>query len=177
MTFSKYNAFAGLAMAAAILMACNAQPKEQEAAAQAEQLNIERTEEVSPTGQEMHVATLTISGMGCQMACGSKISNTLAGLQGVSTTEIDFIGAGEANSAVVHFDAEKITEQQMIEAVNGMKGGHYEVTSVKLVHYKASQPKQPEAAAEDAEEGKVSYRQGGLFYNLPDFFGVFSRLF
>jgi len=117
---------------------------------------------------EKYVASLAITGMSCQMMCGSMITKTLAGLDGVKNTEIEFESAEEANFAIVEFDARKVSEKEMIAAVEKIADGHYKVASVKVVHYL------PANAA--AESGATSYNQK-LDYKLPNIFSVFSRLF
>lgn len=140
------------------------------------QVTVEKTVIPAANGEEKYVATLQIDGMGCAMACGSKISGTLAGLDGVNHTDIDFIGAGEANTAIVSFDASVVTESEMIRAVNEMKGGHYEVKHVQVVHYTGT-PQGSKTQKQEADEEKVSILSPKLEYTLPNIFSVFSRLF
>lgn len=145
----------------------------QEAASQA---TIDTSVLPSQDGKERYIATLQIEGMGCAMACGSKISGALAGLNGVHETEIDFVGAGETNSAIVSFDASVISEAEMVRAVNEMKGGHYEVKHVQIVHYTPAELNDtiPTGAS---DEDKVSLFAPKLDYKLPNIFSVFSQLF
>lgn len=140
------------------------------------QATVEKTVMPSEDGAERYIATLHIDGMGCAMACGTKISGALAGLDGVQKAEIDFVGAGEVNSAVVSFDASVVTEAEMIRAVNDLKGGHYEVKHVNVVHFTPAAVK--DATQEDTPENeKVSVFSPKLDYTLPNIFSVFSRLF
>ncbi len=163
-----------MAAAVATIMACSTENK-----AETEQtgsaLEITRSEMTSTSGGEKYVATLTIDGMGCAMACGSKISGTLAGLEGVSQSDINFVGAGEANTAIVEFDNSKITEAELIRAINEMKGGHYSVEAVHVVHYTPKVAPQGQAEENDSNS-KVSFKPQ-LQYKLPNVFSIFSRLF
>lgn len=124
--------------------------------------------EAKEGNSERYVASLAINGMACQMMCGSMISKTLADLEGVKSTEIDFESAEQANFAIVEFDAKKISEKEMIAAVEKIADGHYKVESVKVVHYL------PAIAV--TTDGATSYHQK-LDYKLPNIFSVFSRLF
>jgi len=139
------------------------------------EVQVLKTTVASDTGREKYTATLAIDGMGCAMACGSKISGALAGLEGVVKTDVDFKGAGERNNVIVEFDASKISESKMIETVNGLKGGHYEVKSVAVTHHKVTGDK-PEADQVE-EKDKMSAVTSKLQYELPNIFSVFSRLF
>jgi len=118
---------------------------------------------------EKYVASLSIDGMACEMACGSKISGTLADLTGVKNTSIEFNGAEEDNFAVVEFDASQISEKEMISAVEGLNNGHYSVKAVKITHFKKNE--------KELKEDKVGSVNQSFDYDLPNFFSVFSRLF
>lgn len=121
---------------------------------------------------EKYMANIAIDGMACEMMCGSKIAGELNGLNGVKNTEIDFKGEGEVNFAVVEFDANTVSEQEMIEAVQAIANGHYKVNAVEVKHVVAG------AETEDeVEEEKVSALKPTLQYQLPNIFSVFTRLF
>jgi copper chaperone CopZ len=119
---------------------------------------------------EKYMANIAIDGMACEMMCGSKIAGELNGLDGVKNTEIDFKGEGEVNFAVVEFDANTVSEQEMIEAVQAIANGHYKVNAVEVKHVVAG-------AEKEEEEEKVSALKPTLQYQLPNIFSVFTRLF
>ncbi len=137
---------------------------------------IDRATVFSESGEKKTTATLAVGGMGCAMACGSKISSALAALDGVDNPDVSFIGAGEDNSVTVEFDASKVTEEEMINAVNGMKGGHYEVKRVMVTEY-MSKSEPSDAEGGEVKKDKIGAITPKLRYELPDIFGVFSRLF
>ncbi len=148
-----------------LLAGCSALPSEENETADG--LEIVRTEQLAP-GPERYVATLAIEGMGCEMACGTKIAGVLSGLNGVVSTDIDFKGEGELSNAIVEFDAATLTEKQMIDAVSGLADGHYKVKSVSVVHYK------PDANTKGSSEDKESLSlRSSLGYKLPNIFSVF----
>lgn len=158
---------------------CSQSPESESAQSEAvgeQVVPINRTTVISETGEKKVTATLAVDGMGCAMACGSKISGALAALDGVHNPDVDFIGAGEANSVTVEFDGAKVTEEEMIKAVNGLKGGHYVVKSVTVTEYTGN-PADAAAEKNKAQKDKLSTVAPKLRYELPDIFGVFSRLF
>lgn len=130
-------------------------------------------------GMERYTATLSIDGMGCAMACGSKINSALAGLGGVSFTDIDFQGADENNSALVEFDPALLNEKDLIKAINDMPGGHYQVTAVQIVHHTPQSEGDKKEDKADKKESAESFSslKPKLYYTLPNVFAVFSRLF
>lgn len=163
------------ALAGMAFYACSQGPVEESVESSSE-VQVLRTEMTSETGGERYVATLAIDGMGCAMACGSKISTALAGLDGVVNTDINFIGAGEANSAIVEFDAAQVSEKEMINIVNNLSGGHYEVKNVEIIHYAPASAGQMDADSEKKEK-MSSFPPSELDYKLPNIFSVFTRLF
>ncbi|HKK40677.1 MAG TPA: hypothetical protein VJ949_14745 [Cryomorphaceae bacterium] len=151
-----------------VLGACSGTDEASEAEANPT-VNVTFTEETGPT--EKYLAKIAVDGMACEMMCGSKIAGELNGLNGVKNTDIEFIGEGEENFAVVEFDANTVSEQEMIKAVQAIANGHYKVNSVEVKHVVAG----PET--EEKDEEKVSSYKPELQYQLPNIFSVFSRLF
>ncbi|MCZ4408588.1 heavy-metal-associated domain-containing protein [Cryomorphaceae bacterium 1068] len=151
-----------------ILGACSGTDQAQDVKTNSD-VNISFTEESGPT--EKYLANIAIDGMACEMMCGSKIAGELNGLEGVKNTDIDFKGEGEENYAIVEFDANTVSEQEMIEAVQAIANGHYKVNSVEVKHVVAGNQ------TEEEEEEKVSVYKPELEYQLPNIFSVFTRLF
>jgi copper chaperone CopZ len=120
---------------------------------------------------ESYVANIAIDGMGCEMACGSKISGELTQLAGVKNISIDFKGAGETNYALVEYDAAAVSEQEMIKTVHSIADGHYKVNAVEVKHIVKS------TNDEVVEDEDKSAFQPSISYELPNIFSVFSALF
>jgi copper chaperone CopZ len=133
------------------------------------EVNVTFTEVSGP--YEKYLANIAIDGMACEMMCGSKIAGELNGLEGVKNTDIEFKGEGQVNFALVEFDANTVSEQEMIKAVQAIANGHYKVNSVEVKHVVAG------AQTEEEEEKKVSAYKPGLQYQMPNIFSVFTRLF
>lgn len=90
------------------------------------------SEEVITSGTPVTFADLKIDGMSCEMMCGSAIKQALAGLPGVEKTTIQFHEGEDADHAIVTYDESKITDEQMIEAVQQLHGGSYKVLAVSI---------------------------------------------
>ncbi len=151
-----------------VLGACSGTDQAAEVKTNSE-VNVTFTEETGPT--EKYLANIAIDGMACEMMCGSKIAGELNGLEGVKNTDIEFKGEGEENYAIVEFDANTVSEQEMINAVQAIANGHYKVNSVEVKHVVAG------TQVEEEEEEKVSVYKPELQYQLPNIFSVFARLF
>jgi copper chaperone CopZ len=164
LTINKLSSF--LFLAALILLGACGGSTESSQEKESSDVPVTFTEEFG--SEEKYVANIAIEGMACEMMCGNKIAGTLNELAGVKGTEIDFLGEGEINHALVEYDATTVSEQEMIEAVQSIASGHYKVSAVEVRHIKRG---------EQAEGEKESAYAPSLQYELPNVFSVFSGLF
>jgi len=162
-----FKKIAMLTVASAMLFMAGCNTKTDSVTVSENETQVTFVEESSDS--EKYVASLAIDGMACEMACGSKISGTLADLNGVKSTSIEFNGAEEENFALVEFDAKEISEKEMIAAVESLNNGHYAVKSVKVTHFTKDK--------KEEKKDKVGAVNQRFDYDLPNFFSVFSRLF
>ena len=118
-----------LPLAAVFLFACSQQAPAPQVAAGIERI----VEQVAiSSGTPVTVADLSIEGMSCAMMCGGSIKKALAQLPGVTGTEINFIEGDENDHAVVTYDESKVTDAEMIEAIQKLHDGQYKVLAVKV---------------------------------------------
>lgn len=137
-------------------------------------VNVARTESSVTITSGLPVATadLSISGMTCGMGCGGAIKNALAKLPGVSGTEIEFENAEQANHAVVTYDPAKVSDAELIQAVQSLHDGQYKVQAVGITKQVLGTGSL-EAPAE-AEEAKVNATLPDVV--LPSVVALLSRL-
>lgn len=100
---------------------------------------------VETDGPEKAVARLAIEGMGCEMACGGAIKKALGNLDGVVITEIDFDSEKETDYAIVEFDDTKVSGEQMVETVSGLRKGQYNVSAVTIEKHVAKKEGSPDS--------------------------------
>lgn len=123
------------------------------------------------------VASLEIEGMGCAMACGSAINKALSDLDGVVATEIDFDADRDSDFAIVEFDESKVSADQMMEAVNTLRKGHYKVSAVTIEQHVpaangASAVEDPKTGAEATKtKGQIDTRS----FTLPNILDILNR--
>lgn len=115
--------------AAALLFSCGTNVPDQVAAIP----GVERiVKEITiTTGEPRTMADLSIDGMSCEMMCGGSIKKALASL-GVTGTEIKMNEAEGPDHAIVTYDDSKITDAQMIEAIQKLHDGQYKVLAVTI---------------------------------------------
>lgn len=115
---------------AALLFACSGNVPEP--AASSASTTIQRTVEEVVGATAGTFADLSIEGMSCEMMCGGSIKKALAKLPGVNSTEIEFVEGDERDHAVVNYDATKVSDKEMIDAIQGLYDGQYKVVAVKI---------------------------------------------
>ncbi len=82
-------------------------------------------------GMPVTTADLSISGMTCAMMCGGAIKDAMAKLPGVSNTEIKFAETGTSH-AVVTYDPAKVSDTEMVSAIQQLNEGQYKVLAVGI---------------------------------------------
>lgn len=106
------------------LFSCNNSP---ERIAEKE-ITINKKETVSQDSISKTIASIGIEGMTCQAGCAREIQNKVSKLTGVVLCEVSF----ENKIATVEFDDSKISEKDMISAIQKIHGGQYNVTNVEV---------------------------------------------
>ncbi len=132
---------------------------------------------IIPVSDEGASATLYIEGMSCQKMCVSKINKTLADIEGVEVTEVDFDTERPIDHFTVSFDEDKLTEQDLIKAVQGIAGGVYKVKNVEVRKQvdsssSASVEKGSKKNRFRLKRKQVSNRQ----FSIPNVFDVLKKL-
>lgn len=74
------------------------------------------------------IASLNIEGMTCEVGCAGFITSKLSQMTGVLSAEVVF----DKNLAKVKFDDSKITENDIIAAIQKLNEGQYKVTKVEV---------------------------------------------
>jgi len=119
-------------------------------------------------------AMLLIEGMSCERMCVNAVNKSIAAVPGVMSHEILFDADATIDTLYVDYDASKVGETQLIQAVESIAGGDaYHVTEIKLPRSKAtsfiSRPKSKSSSSKSAEVS--SYR-----FTVPNFLDVFRRV-
>jgi len=84
-------------------------------------------------------AKLTIEGMMCERACGTKIAKELLNVPGVTSAEVDFEEGRAENFAIVRWNEKQTEPEVFVEAVDRIADGKlYKVESVEIVSVKKS---------------------------------------
>ena len=137
-------------------------------------VNVARTESsvAITSGSPVSTADLSITGMTCGMGCGGAIKNALAKLPGVNGTEIQFESAEQANHAVVTYDPAKVSDAELIQAVQSIHEGQYKVQAVGITKQVLSAGSTE--GQTEAEEAKVNATLPDVV--LPSIVALLSRL-
>lgn len=122
----KFNFLLGSLMLA---MACSGPATESSAPV------AQRTESTETIAQGTPKATadLSISGMTCEMMCGSMIRGALVKVPGVEKTEIAFHDGDAIGHARVTYDPARVNDAQLVKTVQTLADGQYKVESIAVV--------------------------------------------
>ena len=137
---------------------------------------VDRTvEEVTiAEGEPTTKADLSIEGMSCEMMCGGSIKKALAAL-GVEGTEIKMNEGEGPDHAIVTYDVSKITDAQLVEAVQKLHDGQYKVIAVHVTQEVKSAAAANDAVDAGKEEHGVSVMDAKEVV-LPSILAVLSRI-
>jgi copper chaperone CopZ len=166
-----------LALGLLLIQACGTaeQPAEQAATLP----GVERVvkEVVITSGAPVVIADLGIEGMSCEMMCGGSIKKALAKLPGIASTEIQFIEGDERDHAIVTYDGTKVSDTEMVEAIQALHDGQYKVLSVTITKQVLGTAASTEAANEQQEEEGVSVSLPSSDVLLPSIITLLTSVF
>ncbi len=120
-------------------------------------------------------AAIVIEGMSCEMACVSAVNKTMKGLEGTSNIDMHFDASLTLDTCYVDFNAEKITPNDMIQAIQETNGGLYKVKSVEIITVAPSSgcksaPTNHPNTSDDFEKSKNSK------FNFPSVLDIIKRV-
>jgi len=130
-------------------------------------------------GAPKTIANLGIEGMACERACGGSIKKALLKMDGVLTADIKFDADDVVNYAVIEFDEQKISSEQMVKTVSELNKGQFTIKSVAIEKQvnKSSQSSQIDKSSSGKSSSKVGEVDSRVFSlpNVLDILNVFIR--
>lgn len=127
------------------------------------------------TGTPVTMADLGIEGMSCEMMCGGSIRKALAAL-GVDATEIKMNEGDGPDHAIVTYNEAKVTDAQMVEAIQKLYDGQYKVTSVNITKQVLGSAAAPVEGSDGKEENAVSAYSSNTGMVLTGIIAVLTRI-
>lgn len=112
---------------------------------------------VTPNSQ----MTVEIEGMTCEMGCGGSIRKELKGTGGVSRVQFDFEEGRKKQTAIISFDSNKVTENEMITIITKMNDKQFSVGKHSSESLEISSESHPvssngeEKSTVDLEESRI----------------------
>ena len=76
----------------------------------------------------------TIEGMMCSMGCVTKVTKAVQDLDGFKTVNFDVDQERKVGYAIVTFDAEVLSREEVVAAIQGVSEGAYQVKKVIKAH-------------------------------------------
>lgn len=113
-----------------LLMACSQGPASVDPAAAVPERTVD---EVAITqGSPMAYAEMEIGGMSCTMMCARMIKGALDELPGITEADVEYNEGDEFGHAKVSYDPAKVDDARIIEAVQALADGAYNVSSIHI---------------------------------------------
>lgn len=100
--------------------------------------------------------SLEISGMTCEMGCGSEIRKALISTGAVERVKFDFKMGRDVNKAEISFDNTKISEDKIAEIVSEMNNKQFSVGESTTVDYDNPENKDTETTTSSTSSKKLS---------------------
>lgn len=86
-----------------------------------------------------------LEGMTCPEGCAKAIEKTVAGLEGVTYSKVNF----EAKTGCFKFDDTKTSEKKILEAIAALNEGQYKVSNAEVKIINNTEDKEPVEAVEE----------------------------
>lgn len=155
---------------AALLLACGQAPETAGTASVVPTVH----EVAISEGTPVTIADLSISGMTCEMMCGGAIKDAMAKLPGVTGTEITFTEGETADHAVVTYDPARVSDAELVKAVQALHEGQYKVLAVDITKQVKGTAQGDAAPAKAQEEGVSASALPEV--SVPTLLGLLARL-
>lgn len=167
--------FIMITMVFAAVYACSTQPSEPVA-----DNNVPVTRSVLKDAKEPKcTAKIAVEGMSCSKMCTGTIAGCLKKMDGVKSTEVYFDPERKTGDfATVEFDDKKVTEKEMIAAIEKLNDGQYKVKSVEIVVSEVSYEKIEEKSDKKEEQKSGSSKVTALnniSISVPSIFKIVEK--
>lgn len=125
-------------------------------------------------------AKIAVDGMSCSKMCTGAIAGCLKKIDGVKVADIYFDPERKAGDfATIEFDDKKVTEKEMIAAIEKLNDGQYKVKSVEIVISEVSYEKIDDKSdkKEDPKSGAVKVTAfNTITVAIPSLVAVIARV-
>lgn len=127
-----------------VLGACSENSSEKTVQKEITVVETEQVSNVTPT----KLLSMEISGMSCEMGCGSVIRKGLLESGAVERVQFDFKMGRDVNTAKISFDDTKISEEELSKIISELNDNQFSIGSSTLSDYKAETKTTPSSGSE-----------------------------
>jgi copper chaperone CopZ len=121
--------------------------------------------------------TTEIDGMTCVMGCGGSIRKELLKTGGVSRCSFDFKGMGETSTAMIEFDKDKISADEIAAIIQKINDNQFTLgkMSTETIEMEAGEDTKASASTEKEEITPINVSSSSGI-QLPNFIDLISEL-
>lgn len=120
------------------------------------------------------LADISLSGVVCEIKCVESVKTLLSNMIGVTEIEIDYNADGQLNHATLKFDDKKISDEQMVSALENFKNGAFKVEKIDIK--KLDEKTARKKSKEEKDLTKSYSSSGSSDFALPSILDVFSTV-
>lgn len=121
--------------------------------------------------------TTEIDGMTCVMGCGGSIRKELLSTGAVSRCSFDFKGIDKTSSAMIEFDKDKISADEIAEIIKKLNDGQFTLgkMSTESIEQEVGEAEKDEASSTKKEIAPINVSSSSGI-QLPNFIDLISEL-
>ena len=121
--------------------------------------------------------TTEIDGMTCVMGCGGSIRKELLSTGAVSRCSFDFKGIDKTSSAMIEFDKDKISADEIAEIIKKLNDGQFTLgkMSTESIEQEVGEAEEDEASSTKKEITPINVSSSSGI-QLPNFIDLISEL-
>lgn len=120
------------------------------------------------------LADVSLSGVVCEIRCVESVKSLLSNMIGVTEIEINYNSDGKLNHATLKFDDKKISDEQMLTALENFNNGAFKVDKIDIK--KLDEKTTKKKSKEDKDLTKIYPSSGSSDFALPSILDVFSTV-
>jgi copper chaperone CopZ len=118
--------------------------------------------------------TIQVAGMVCEKGCGSTIRKGLYETGGVSSCTFDYKEKRAKNTALIEFDKDKISADEIIQVIQNLNDHQFQVSESSTQTLEAKVQKRVEGEASTEEASKINMAESRI--EMPNLLRLFSSL-
>lgn len=122
------------------------------------------------------VLTLELDGMVCEKGCGSSIRKELKATGGVTECAFDFAEERKINTAIIQFNKDEITADEIVNIINTMNEKQFHVLSSSTSNLETKSTPEMDETTHSKKSATPKIQVTESNFEMPNLLKLFSKL-